>query len=183
VLFPGGRLPLRIFEVRYMDMARACMRDGSPFGVCLIVEGREVGAPATPAEIGCLARIAEWDMPQLGLLQVIAVGERRFRIRARRVQADGLVRADTEPLADDTDAPVAAIHAPCVRLLERVIEQHAALVAPPYRFDSASWVSARLAELLPLELPEKQRLLELADGSERLEGISRLLRAGEQEAS
>ena len=48
VLFPGGRLPLRIFEQRYMDMAKACLKDGSPFGVCLIREGEEVGAPAVP---------------------------------------------------------------------------------------------------------------------------------------
>lgn len=64
MLFPGGRLPLRIFEQRYMEMAKACIRDGSPFGVCLIREGREVGAPATPVEVGCLARIGHWDMPQ-----------------------------------------------------------------------------------------------------------------------
>ena len=69
VLFPGGRLPLRIFEQRYMDMAKACLKDGSPFGVCLIREGAEVGAPAVPAEVGTLARITHWDMPQLGVLK------------------------------------------------------------------------------------------------------------------
>src|SRR5712664_2056169 len=74
VLCPGGRLPLRIFEQRYMEMAKACLRDSAPFGVCLIREGAEVGRPATPAAIGCLARIAEWDMPQLGLLQVTSRG-------------------------------------------------------------------------------------------------------------
>src|SRR5258706_15580178 len=98
VLFPGGRLPLRIFEQRYMEMAKACLRDGSPFGVCLIREGAEVGAPATPVDIGCLARIAEWDMEQLGVLQVVARGERRFRVLERRAQADGLLRASIEPL-------------------------------------------------------------------------------------
>src|SRR5229473_6626536 len=101
VLFPGGRLPLRIFEQRYMEMAKACLRDSAPFSVCLIREGAEVGRPATPVDIGCLARIAEWDMPQLGLLQVIARGEARFRILTRRVQADGLARASIEILPED----------------------------------------------------------------------------------
>jgi len=66
VLFPGGRLPLRIFETRYMDMAKGCLRDGTPFGVCAIREGGEVGAPATPHQVGTLARIVQWDMPARG---------------------------------------------------------------------------------------------------------------------
>src|SRR5207342_2174718 len=74
VLFPGGRLPLRIFEQRYMDMAKACLKDSSPFGVCLIREGTEVGDPAVPAEVGTLAKLTTWDMPQLGVLHVLALG-------------------------------------------------------------------------------------------------------------
>ena len=103
VLFPGGRLPLRIFEARYMDMAKACLRDGVPFGVCLIREGTEVGAPATPFEVGTLARISEWDMQQLGLLQIVATGGARFRILERRTQPDGLQRARVELLAEEPD--------------------------------------------------------------------------------
>ena len=106
MLFPGGRLPLRIFEQRYMDMAKACLRDGAPFGVCLIREGAEVGAPATPSEVGTLARIGTWDMPQLGLLEVVARGEQRFRIRARRVQPDGLALASIEVLPDEPDSTI-----------------------------------------------------------------------------
>src|SRR6202008_135559 len=98
VLFPGGRLPLRIFEQRYMTMAKACLKDGSPFGVCLIREGGEVGSPAVPAEVGTLARITTWDMPQLGVLQVIAVGAQRFRIKAHRVAPGGLARGEVELL-------------------------------------------------------------------------------------
>lgn len=176
VLFPGGRLTLRIFEQRYMDMAKACLRDGGPFGVCLIREGREVGAPALPAEVGTLARIGAWDMPQLGVLQVTALGERRFRILERRVQRDGLVRASIEVLPHEEDAPVPQTCIACVKLLERVVEQQAALFEPPHRLDSASWVSARLAELLPLPLPAKQELLELTDARARLERLNALLR-------
>ena len=180
VLFPGGRLPLRIFEQRYMEMAKACLRDEQPFGVCLIREGNEVlspgaAAPAVPAEVGCLARITAWDMPQLGLLQVMALGAQRFRILERRVQADGLARGSVAVLPDDADSTIPESCGQCVRLLERLIDQQPALFEPPHRLQSSAWVSARLAEVLPLPLPAKQELLELSDGRTRLERVNALL--------
>ena len=175
MLFPGGRLPLRIFEQRYMEMAKACLKDNAPFGVCLIQQGKEVGEPALPFGVGCLARIAEWDMPQLGVLQVTARGESRFRILGQRVQPDGLVRASVELLAEEGDAPVPEAGGRYVKLLERVIEQHPALLERPHRLDSSAWVSARLAELLPLPLEAKQSLLELGDGRARLERLDALV--------
>jgi Lon protease-like protein len=176
VLFPGGRLPLRIFEQRYMDMAKICLRDGSAFGVCLIREGREVGSPAIPADIGTLARIGAWDMPQLGMLHITAHGEQRFRIVERRVQADGLALASIKLLEGDADSAVPESCSGCVKLLERVIEQQSGLFESPHHLDSASWVSSRLAELLPLPLPAKQELLELSDARARIERLNSLLR-------
>jgi hypothetical protein len=175
VLFPGGRLPLRIFEQRYMDMAKACLKHGSPFGVCLIREGSEVGEPAAPAEVGTLARITTWDMPQLGVLHVVAVGGERFRIKDRRVEPNGLGRASVEMLPGDQDAEVPAACAACVALLKRVIGQQSSLFEPPHRLDSCSWVGSRLAELLPLPLSAKQELLELTAARERLERLNSLL--------
>lgn len=175
VLFPGGRLPLRIFEQRYMEMAKACLKDGTPFGVCLIREGREVGAPALPVDVGCTARIGEWDMEQLGLLQVVARGEKRFRVIERRVQDDGLARASIEMLPDDVDADIPSECHACVNLLRRVVEQQPSLFEPPYRLQSSAWVSARLAEILPLPLGVKQQMLELADGRARLERLNGFL--------
>ena len=177
MLFPGGRLPLRIFEQRYMEMAKACLKDNSPFGVCLIKQGKEVGEPALPFGVGCLARIAEWDMPQLGVLQVSARGESRIRILSHHAQADGLVRATVELLPEDGDAPVPPALERYVKLLERVMEQHPALFEPPQRLDSSAWVSARLAELLPLPLDAKQALLEIGNGRARLEKLDALVRA------
>ena len=177
MLFPGGRLPLRIFEQRYMEMAKACLKDNAPFGVCLIKQGKEVGAPALPVGTGCLARIAEWDMPQLGVLQVSARGESRFRILEHRAQADGLVRASVELLPEEGDAPVPQALARYVKLLERVMEQNPALLERPHRLDSSAWVSARLAELLPLPLEAKQALLETGNGRARLEKLDALVRA------
>ena len=174
VLFPGGRLPLRIFEQRYLGMAKACLRDGTPFGVCLIREGREVGVPALPEETGCTARLVEWDMPQLGLLQVVARGERRFRILERRAQADGLQLARVELLEDAADAPLEASDL-CARVLRRALEDAGEeVVEPPLLYESAAWVGERLAELLPLSPASKQRLLEMDD----LVGV---VRAGEDQ--
>ena len=176
MLFPGGKLPLRIFEQRYLAMAKACLKDGSAFGVCLILDGQEVGQPATPAAIGCVARISEWDMPQLGVLQVVAHGEQRFRILERHVQGDGLARASVELLGEDRDSLVSGAFSGSIKLLERVIEQHPELLEKPHRLDSCSWVSSRLTELLPLPLEAKQTLLELDDGRARLERLNALVR-------
>jgi Lon protease-like protein len=175
VLFPGGLLPLRLFEQRYLEMAKACLRDGAPFGVCRIREGAEVGAPATPETVGCLARIVQWDMQQFGLLQVVAQGAERFRILERRLQDDGLARARVELLPEEVDAPVPEHLSICRQLVERIAAEHGERVfAQPLRLDSCAWVGARLAEILPLPGPFKQELLEL-DGLPRLEALTRLV--------
>ena len=181
VLFPGGRLPLRIFEQRYMEMAKGCLRDGTPFGVCLIREGGEVGEPALPEDLGCTARIVEWDMPQLGLLQVVARGEQRFRIRSRRVQADGLALAGIELLPAETDALLDTQADLCARVLRRIVDAApAGLVESPPHYESGAWVSARLAELLPLSPASKQRLLEMDDARDRIEILRRLISSSGQ---
>ena len=175
VLFPGGLLPLRLFEQRYLEMAKACLRDSSPFGVCLIREGAEVGAPATPESVGCLANIVQWDMQQLGLLQIVAQGAGRFRIVERRLEANGLARASVELLPEEIDAAVPQHLATCAELLRRLATEHGErLFAAPFRFESCAWVGARLAEVLPLPGPLKQQLLEL-DGLQRLEKLGRLI--------
>ena len=176
MLFPGGRLPLKLFEQRYLEMAKTCLKDNAAFGVCLIQEGAEVGAAATPYPVGTIARIATWDMPQLGVLQIVALGERRFRVRERRVEANGLARAAVHLLEEESDGPIPSDALRCVKLLERVIEQHPGLFERPHKLDSCAWVSARLAEVLPLPLESKQAMLELDDGRARLERLNALVR-------
>ncbi len=177
VLFPGGLLPLRIFEVRYVEMAKACLKDGTPFGVCLIREGSEVGTPAVPEPVGCLARIAECDVEQLGVLSVKAEGLGRFRIVSTEVNRDGLVVGRIEDLHPEPPAPEAPGLADCAALLRKLVSGIGeSRFAAPLRFDDASWVSFRLAEILPLRMDAKQKLLELTDATLRLAVLHKFLR-------
>jgi Lon protease-like protein len=176
VLFPGGVLPLRIFEVRYVEMAKACLKDGSPFGVCLIREGAEVGAPAVPEPVGCLARIAECDVEELGVLQVRAHGLERLRIVDTEVNRDGLVVGridDLHPEAPVSEAPGLGESADFLRKVMPAIG--AERFTQPYRYEDASWVGFRLAEILPLRMDVKQKLLELTDAAMRLAILHKFL--------
>ena len=176
VLYPGMRLPLRIFEPRYMEMAKACLKHDSPFGVCLIREGEEVGTPAVPETVGCLARIAEWDMETVGILKVKAEGLERFRLLRTKTTGTGLILGDIERIAAEAAAqpPELAESAGFVR---KVVEAlGSARFAEPYRYDDASWVGFRLAEILPLRNDVKQKLLELTDPVGRLAILHRFLR-------
>lgn len=176
VLFPGGLLPLRVFEARYVDMTRECMREGRPFGVCLIREGAEVGQPAVPEDVGTLATIVDFDMNAPGVLALKTRGGRRFRIIERSVSRQGLVRARAAVLEDEEDAPVPAELAACARIVELVIaDQAPGTFAEPHRLDSASWVGYRLSEILPVPLKAKQKLLELEGAISRLEVLQRFL--------
>jgi uncharacterized protein len=176
VLFPGGLLPLRVFEARYMDMARDCLKRDAPFGVCLILEGSEVGAPAVPEAIGCLAKILECDMQQQGILNVKTQGGQRFRILERRTGAQGLTSADIELIPAEASAEVPAEFAACARLLEMVVADQGRLIfAEPHAYNDAAWVGYRLAEILPVPLAAKQKLLELGDSVARLSILQRYL--------
>jgi Lon protease-like protein len=177
VLFPGALLPLRIFEVRYMDMAKACLKEGSPFGVCLIREGQEVGAPAVPEGVGCLARIHDCDMEELGILKVRAAGLERFRVMSTETTRQGLVMGAVERLGAEPQAPDSPGLAECAQFLRKVI----AGIGPerflePFQYEDASWVSFRLAEILPLKTQAKQKMLELTDATLRLAVLHRFLR-------
>jgi len=176
VLFPGGLLPLRVFEARYMDMTRDCLKREEPFGVCLIHEGAEVGTPAVPEGVGCLAKILDWDMQQQGILNLRTHGSQRFRILARETSPQGLISADVELIPPDVRIAVPGKFASCARLLEMVVlDQGKPVFAEPHAFDDAAWVSYRLTEILPVPLVAKQKLLELSDSLARLSILQRFL--------
>lgn len=176
VLFPEGLLPLKVFEQRYMDMVSECMKQDRPFGICLIAEGTEVGTPAVPHAMGVTARITAWDMAQLGVLQITARGGERFRIVEHAADRHGLIRARAQPLPAATPHEVPAALQALVPLLQAIAADAGAdRIAEPHRFDDAAWVGYRFAELLPIPLIARQKLLELDDPVSRLEIIHKFL--------
>jgi len=177
VLFPGGPLPLRIFEPRYVDMVSHCLRHESPFGVLLIREGREAG-PATTHEVGTLARISDWYQGSDGLLGITAIGERRFRLLSSRRQEDGLNIGDIEILDNEPQLPLPEEYQGIAAILAGVLNDLGRLYESLDRqFDDTGWVTARFVEILPLDLEEKQRCLEQSDPLERLHIVRRILDA------
>lgn len=180
VLFPDGVLPLRVFETRYIDMVRECMKSEQAFGVVRILSGAEVGQAAVPDEVGCMAHIAQWDMPEMGVLMLRTVGGQRFRILEKRVHKDQRLAARVTMIDDDPVMQVPAPHTSCADALRSIIdevnqtgnaEQGADFISPfsdPPRLDDASWVANRWCEILPIPLLAKQKLMELEDAQGRL---------------
>lgn len=175
VLYPGGPLPLRIFEPRYIDMISNCLREESCFGVLLIREGSETGN-ATTYDIGTLARIIDWYQGDDGLLGITAVGERRFRLQSADRQDDGLVVGDIELLPEDEPLALPEEYKPLAEILTGVIDDLGKLYEPlDKRYDDAGWVGYRYAEILPIAGSAKQKCLETADPMARLEMMHSLL--------
>jgi uncharacterized protein len=174
VLFPGGVLPLRIFETRYVDMVRNCMRSSSSFGVVLIRAGSEVG-PAQAFQVGTAASIVDFNQLSDGLLGISCLGGQRFRITSGSVQADGLNLASVEWLEAEPVLSVPLRHAHLAELLESVLPRLGEAYANmDMKLDDAAWVGHRLAEVLPIPLAQKQYCLELDDPIERLEFLAPL---------
>lgn len=172
VLFPGGPLPLRIFETRYTDMVRRCMREQQPFGVVLIQEGDEAGDVATTATVGCTARIADFHTLHDGFLGISCVGVQKFRVLRVWRASDGLNMGEISWLPTDRELALPERYAHLADTVRRALEdlsEHYEHVER--KFDDAAWIGARLTELLPIELADKQALLELDDPIERLDSL------------
>jgi Lon protease-like protein len=183
VLFPDGLLPLKIFEARYLDMARDCLREKTPFGVCLLKSGGEVALPdepSVPEHVGCLAEIDECDVETFGMLLIRARGTRRFRLLSHRVESSGLLVGMAEPLPDDMplegNQHLAKFGA-CAEVLERIIETirerdpDSLPFAEPFKLEDPTWVSNRLSEVLPIALKARQKLMELTDAGARIDVV------------
>ena len=174
VLLPDGLLALRVFEARYLDMVARCLRGVNRFGVVAIREGAEVGT-ATTYDFGTSAEIVDWHQEQGGLLGILAAGREPFRLRDTRREPDGLYVGHVEWLEILPPQKLSSAHEPLAALLKRLLEP-----LPLYRgvrafFDDAVWVGGRLIELLPLDVPLKQSLLELRDASARLDRLAAAL--------
>jgi Lon protease-like protein len=183
VLFPGGILPLKVFEQRYVAMTKACIKDDAPFGVCLLTQGEEVARSpsasnaASFANVGTRARIASWDMPQLGIFHIRAEGLTRFQVRSHTVASDGLVTGEVTGIAPEPAHELSEAFKPLAKLLEILIERVGKENFPSdIALTDASWVGYRLAELLPLPLTIKQSMLEINDADVRLTALAQFLK-------
>ncbi|MNR80641.1 Lon protease 2 [compost metagenome] len=187
VLFPGGVLPLKVFETRYIDMVRDCMKRESPFGVVLIKSGQEIGTAAEPEAVGCMAHITAWDAPQLGVLLLRTEGGTRFRILETRVHKDQHLEARVEILGYGGPSVLMKEQEACADTLRLVIhdinvkgraEVGSEFESPfteTLHLDDAGWVANRWSEILPIPLKARQKLLEVDDAHTRLTIIQQYL--------
>jgi Lon protease-like protein len=187
VLFPGGVLPLRIFEVRYLDMIGKCHKAGAPFGVVALTQGTEVRRPGGGAEtfhsVGTLATITALETPQPGLMTIQCHGEQRFRIARSEQLKHGLWIADVQGLQDDLPIPVPDDLKHAAQALERLLESLQARQTPdsaplfevPMKLDDSGWLANRWSEILPVPLELKQRLMQLDNPLVRLELVGDIL--------
>jgi Lon protease-like protein len=187
VLFPGGLLPLRIFEVRYLDMISRCHKAGAPFGVVSLMQGSEVrkagAGPESFNAVGTLAVIDSLTTPQPGLLSIECSGAQRFRITSREQMRHGLWVAEVERIEMDMVVPVPSDLKNTAIALEKLIQGLQERAGPedrmplkaPWQLDDCGWVANRWCELLPLAPDLKQRLMELDNPLVRLELVSDVL--------
>lgn len=194
VLYPGGSLSLRIFEVRYLDMIRKCHKSGAPFGVVSLTEGSEVRRPDDRPSgdgfahesfnsVGTLARLVDFATPQPGLMMIRCEGTQRFKISRHEKLKHGLWTADVLQLPDDQAIPIpddlqksaAALGNLITKLRERDLPANEMPIQPPYLLDDCAWVANRWCELLTMPLELKQRLMELDNPLVRLELVSDML--------
>jgi Lon protease-like protein len=186
VLFPGGVMQLRIFEVRYLDMIGRCHKAGAPFGVVLLTQGSEVrhpGAQEAFSSVGTLATISDVENPRPGLMMIRASGAQRFRITSSDQLKHGLWIADVErlpadvPVAipDDLQVTATALGKLIASLQEKAGAPGQMPLQGPWRLDDCGWVANRWCELLPLPAQLKQRLMELDNPLVRLELVSDVL--------
>jgi uncharacterized protein len=160
VLFPGGLLPLRIFEPRYVGLVRDCMRDAHGFGITPIRHGGEAGAPADPHPVGTCAEIIDFDQGRDGLLHILVKGSYRFRLLSHQAARDGLLTGEIEPIVEEGTVPPSKDYAQLKTVLEKVLEIESASTGQTSAVPSdASHTIYRLLERLPFSLTHKLDIL------------------------
>lgn len=181
VVFPAGRLPLQIFEPRYLDMIGRCMRETGSFGIVLIRRGQDARLTEEASQpdicaVGTAVAIVDFNPLPNGRLGIVVKGQHKFRVLETRERSDHLLEGTVEPLPPETPCPLPASFAGLAGLL-RELAQHPLVqrLGPEIDFEDAVSVSCRLAELLPIEPAIKQTLLELDSSDERLAALARVV--------
>lgn len=165
ITFPGGYMPLRIFETRYIDMVKDCVKNNTGFGISLSKPNN-----IDYYDVGTYCKISDWEQMDDGLLGITIRGKYRYRITNSGAQSDGLIRADIEHMDEPSFVDVPKELMPYSDFLKNILEQYPKFYhdeAPKY-FTESGWVGSRLAEILPMPLNEKQVILEIEDYLVRL---------------
>ena len=175
ILFPESRLPLRIFEPRYLDMVSQCMRENSEFGVIL---SRETNQPKMfeTYNVGTMAKIVDWNQGNDGLLGLTTIGTQKFKLLTMSKQDDGLNIGQIERIDKEGEFKPTENFSYLINLLQAILDDINLYNDDEKKFDSASWVSFRFAEILPLKLEDKQKCLEIDDPLTRLNFLEPLIK-------
>ncbi|MFM7007848.1 MAG: LON peptidase substrate-binding domain-containing protein [Betaproteobacteria bacterium] len=185
-LFPDGLAALKIFEVRYLDMTRSCIREGSPFGIVTLNQGSEVRQPTEQvsfADIGTLAEIINFDAIQPSLYAIRCRGQSRFKVDHAEQLPNGLWCADVTRIEEDPVLEIPPELAKSATTLQRVLQSideqdipdEQRPILKPYRLNDCGWVSNRWAELLNLNASQRQHLMTLENPRLRLDLVQELL--------
>ena len=177
VVFPGGLLPLRVFEPRYMDMVTQAIADRAAFGICAIREGRDVDVTAKHYNVGTCVKVIDWDMPQPGILHIQTQALERFVVRSSRSETNGLRIGEVDAVSSELAIALPEELTLAAEVLYQIInELGTEKFAPPHDYTNATWVSYRLSEVLPLKLSVRQNLLEMNDSVARLTILTEFLK-------
>ena len=175
ILFPDSKLPLRIFEPRYIDMVSRSMREDSEFGIILSRESTDPKMFET-YNTGTLAKIIDWDQGGDGLLGITTIGTQKFQLKELNKQEDGLNIGTIERLEKEGDYKPLKEFTHLVELLQAILDDVNIYGDDEKNFDSASWISYRFAEILPLRIEDKQKCLEIDDPIIRLNFLEPLIK-------
>ncbi len=169
VVFPGGLLPLRVFEPRYMDMVTQAIAERAAFGICAIREGRDVDVGAKHYTLGTRVHVMDWDMPQPGILHIQTQALERFVVRSSHSESNGLRIGEVDDVSPEPAIALPEELTLAAEVLYQIInELGAEKFAQPHDFNNATWISYRLSEVLPLKLSVRQNLLAMNDSIARL---------------
>ena len=183
IFFPGSKLPLRIFEPRYLDMVSACMRSKREFGIILSRKVPQPGMLETYAT-GTLATIIDWNQGNDGLLGITVLGTNKFELLSMIKQEDGLNIGEIKIIEREEDFKAPPNFDNMISLLEAILDDIDLYDDKEKFFESASWISFRFAEILPLKIEDKQKCLEIDDPILRLnflEPLIKLIRENSQQ--
>lgn len=172
IVLPGGQLPLRLFEPRYIEMVKNCFKTESGFGVCLIKDGKDSGRPAEPYPQGTLVKIIDFDQGPDGLLHITAEGQQEFNLLTYAANSDDLLIGEVQLLDISKPIDMNSGYTDLSRKLAIILQYvEPNIIYPDKQLDNPEWVCNRLLELLPLSAASKFELLQLPDTQSRLDAL------------